>query len=176
MVGGPSTSSDCNGRRIQKTGFMRTTHSINAFVADFTVVSLAYNASDCPHSSARRYWAALPLRTRNMPFLVYHLFWIAVVCLISGDGWVLTSTGSTIELAGIPYYVSSKAFASVPNSLYTQSLAGGKSVGTPWIPVTVVKATSGAVSITELQSTLKSFGESDDVWTTDFLSGNPQRP
>jgi hypothetical protein len=113
-----------------------------------------------------------------MPLSVFALFLVATSFFLSSQtsASLLTSTGSTIELGGIPYYVSSKSFASVSSTFYTQALADGKSMGTPWIPVTVVKATSATFGTTELQSTLKTFGDIDDVWTTGFLSGQSPKP
>ena len=100
------------------------------------------------------------------------LWLLAIPCFLlrATSAALVTATGSTVELGGIPYYVSSKPVASAPSSCYTQALAIGMSMGTPWIPVTVVKATPAAFGVTELQNTLKTFGETDDVWTTAFLS------
>ena len=114
----------------------------------------------------------------NMSFSVIALLLVAVSFFLSSQtsASLLTSTGSTIELGGIPYYVPGKSFASVPSTFYTQALANSKSMGTPWIPVTVLKAASPTFSTTELQSTLKTFGDTDDVWTTGFLSGPSPKP
>ncbi|KAL9607856.1 MAG: hypothetical protein Q9167_007270 [Letrouitia subvulpina] len=83
---------------------------------------------------------------------------------------LVTLTGSTVEIHGIPYYVPGQPLASVSSALNTQALTGSKSVGAPWIPVTVVKATSATFNTAALQSTLNSFGDLDDVWNTGFLS------
>ena len=109
----------------------------------------------------------------HVPFRAYVLLLATALLSFSKQGcaWLLASTGSTIELGGVPYYVPSKSVASVTSTCYSQVLAGSKSVDTPWVPVTVVKATAGAFGVAELQSTLKTFGVTDDVWSTGFLSG-----
>ena len=113
-----------------------------------------------------------------MPLSIFALLLVKISFFISSQtsASLLTSTGSTVELGGIQYYVSSKSVASVPSTFYNQALADGKSIGTPWIPITVVKATPAAFGTTDLQSTLKTYGDTDDVWTTGFLSGRSPKP
>ena len=84
---------------------------------------------------------------------------------------LLISTGSTIELAGIPYYVPANSFASIPSAFYAVTAVNEKSLGTRWIPVTVLKVTTATVSTTELQRTLNSYQNIDDVWNVSFLAG-----
>lgn len=79
-------------------------------------------------------------------------------------------TGATVELGGIPYYVPSKPFSSIPGVFDIASLVGGKSTGPSWLPITVLKSTAATLGATELQSSLKTFGDNDDVWTNEFLS------
>ncbi|KAG8534384.1 uncharacterized protein KY384_001229 [Bacidia gigantensis] len=84
---------------------------------------------------------------------------------------VLTSTGSTVEIGGIPYYVPGQPISSVPSTFYTQLLTTGYSAGSLLTPITVVKAPAGPFSVNELQKTFDTFGGADDVWTPDFLTG-----
>ena len=86
----------------------------------------------------------------------------------------VVATGSTVELGGIPYYVPSKPFSSIPGVFDIASLAGGQSTGPSWLPITVLKSSAATIRATELQSSLKTFGDNDDVWTSEFLSS--QRP
>lgn len=82
----------------------------------------------------------------------------------------LTSTGSTVELNGIPYYIPGKPFASLPY-FSPQSLAGLKGLLGGLVPVTVVATPSVDFNVEELGKTVHGFGEKDDVWGEGFLSG-----
>ena len=101
-------------------------------------------------------------------FASFHFF--------STSAAVLASTGSTIDLGGIPYYVPSKPFGAVPGTFFTQTLGIGQSTDTQLIPVTVVKSGSTSYNTAELQNILKTFDYNDDIWTTDFLQGLPTLP
>lgn len=82
----------------------------------------------------------------------------------------LTSTGSTVELNGIPYYIPGKPFASLP--FYgPRSLAGLKGLLGGLVPVTLVATASVDFNVEDLGKTVQDFGEKDDVWTEGFLSG-----
>lgn len=82
----------------------------------------------------------------------------------------LTSTGSTVELNGIPYYVPGRPFASLPY-FSPQALAGVKGLLGGLVPVTVVGTASVNFNVKELEKTVQEFGERDDVWGEGFLSG-----
>lgn len=82
----------------------------------------------------------------------------------------LTSTGSTVELNGIPYYIPGKPFASLP-SYGSQSLTGLKGLLGGLLPVTLVATASVDFNVDELDKTVHGFGEKDDVWGEGFLSG-----
>lgn len=145
----------------------------------FEWFTVAYKNTSFPIFSVAldiRMSPSLSLYSCNMSFSVIALSLVAVSFARRTPASLLTSTGSTIELGGIPYYVPSRSFASIPYTFYTQALTSIESVGTPWIPVTVVKATSPTFSTTEVQSTLKTYQDTDDVWTTGFLSGPSPKP
>ena len=96
---------------------------------------------------------------------------IGVITLIARVGEsMVTSTGSTVEVGGISYYVPSKPLVTLPgsNALYVTNSGAGLPTHSTWTPVTVVKTAFGA---TDVQSTLNEFGKNDDVWSTAFLSG-----
>lgn len=82
----------------------------------------------------------------------------------------LTSTGSTVELNGIPYYLPGKPFASLPY-FSPQTLAGVKGLLGGLVPVTLVGTASADFTVEELGKTVQGFGEKDDVWGEGFLSG-----
>jgi len=80
---------------------------------------------------------------------------------------VLTSTGQTLLLNEIPYYVPATPFATVPmlSSLQTLSSAGGLK------PVTVVRLSASNNNLSSLESIIDGFGTGDDVWNEGFLEG-----
>ena len=84
----------------------------------------------------------------------------------------IISTGSTLSLSGIPYYVPGKAFASGYTSLYAS--CAGKHHGSSLVPITVVNLNTATTSLGALQTALDSFGSQDDVWGDAFLSGENQ--
>ena len=83
-------------------------------------------------------------------------------------GLDLISTGSTVALNGIPYYVPSTPYVKIPN-FNSRVLAGKGSGYAGIVPVTVVKATAAA-SLAQLKGTITTYGSDDDVWQTGFLS------
>ena len=73
----------------------------------------------------------------------------------------LVSTGQTILLDGLPYYVPATALTTVKvRRLGSLPSAGGL------VPVTVVD------SLINLHATVQAYEKADDVWTTGFLEGN----
>lgn len=76
----------------------------------------------------------------------------------------VTTTGFSIQLDGVDYYVPGKSVASLP---------GIPKISREWAPVTVVAAVA-SVSATDLQKALDTFGKTDDVWTTSFLSSKEE--
>ena len=78
----------------------------------------------------------------------------------------LTSTGQTLLLNDIPYYVPATPFTILPfpNALKTLTSAGSLA------PVTVVSVSSTNSSLGTLQTIVDEFG-SDDVWNNGFLQG-----
>ena len=87
---------------------------------------------------------------------------------------IIISTGSTLSLNGIPYYVPGKAFASGYKSLY--ATCAGKVPGSSLVPVTVVNFNAATTSLSALQTALDGFGALDDVWGDAFLSGEKSTP
>lgn len=81
-----------------------------------------------------------------------------------------TSTGSTVILSGIPYYVPGTPVGSIPN-FNPQILSGTKCVFGNLVPVTVVETTSVTFNLENLKNTVKEYGTEDDVWGVAFLSG-----
>ena len=88
-------------------------------------------------------------------------------CVLAAE---LTSTGSTVALDGVPYYIPSTPYASIPN-FQSQILAGKGSGYGGIVPVTVVNATSATFTLAQLDQTVATFGREDDVWQEGFLSG-----
>jgi hypothetical protein len=82
----------------------------------------------------------------------------------------LTSTGSTVELNGIPYYIPGRPFASLPN-LKPPKLPGVESLLGGLVPVTVVGTASANFNVRGLEKTIQEFSQKDDVWGEGFLSG-----
>ena len=82
----------------------------------------------------------------------------------------LISTGSTVALDGVPYYIPSTPYVRIPN-FQSQILAGKGSGFGGIVPVTVVKASSATFTLAQLDQTLATYGTEDDVWQESFLSG-----
>ena len=80
----------------------------------------------------------------------------------------LTSTGQTLVLNEVPYYVPAIPFAALqfPTSLQSAASAGGL------VPVTVVKlpVSNATLSGRELEQAINGFGV-DDVWNEGFMEG-----
>lgn len=94
---------------------------------------------------------------------------ISHICLAWTDAFNLTSTGSTLELNGIPYFIPGRPFASLPyfNSqplLAVEGLLGGL------VPVTVIETASDSLNVQDVRKTIQGFGQRDDVWGEGFLS------
>ena len=82
--------------------------------------------------------------------------------------WAVTlrSTGQTLVLNDIPYYVPGTPFATIPflKSLQSTASAGGL------VPVTVVRLSASNASLSGLERAIDDF-EEDDVWNEGFLEG-----
>lgn len=78
----------------------------------------------------------------------------------------LTSTGQTLLLNDIPYYVPATPFVTIPvlSSLKILPSAAGL------VPVTVVQVSTLNDSLSDLESIIEGFGV-DDVWNEEFLEG-----
>ena len=86
------------------------------------------------------------------------------------DAFNLTSTGSTIELNGIPYYIPGRHFISLPY-FNSRTTAGLKGLLGGLVPVTVLRTATVNLDVKDLAKTVEGFGEQDDVWGEGFLSG-----
>lgn len=82
----------------------------------------------------------------------------------------LASTGSTVTLNGVPYYIPGTPYASRP-SFKARALGNTTTVLGGLVPITVVATSSVTFNLADLQKTVKGFEESDDVWQPAFLSG-----
>lgn len=102
-------------------------------------------------------------------FAITALFCLLLGLTVATDG-NLTSTGSTVELNGIPYYIPGSPFVSVAK-LHSQILTGKKSVFGGLVPVTIVGTSSVTFNLADLHQSLKTYGEKDDVWNEGFLPG-----
>ena len=78
----------------------------------------------------------------------------------------LTSTGQTLVLNDIPYYVPATPFATLPflKPLQSAAYAGGLA------PVTVVRLSASNASLSGLEQAVSGFGV-DDVWNEGFVEG-----
>ena len=85
----------------------------------------------------------------------------------------LKSTGSTLSLDGILYYLPASSFKTVPIATYTACALAVKQASPQFIPITVVNGVD--FSATGLEATVENFGEDDDVWTSSFLAGKGLR-
>ena len=98
-----------------------------------------------------------------LPLVVVFLFH-CFICTHSVYA-TLVSTGQTLLLNDLPYYVPAKAFTTLPLPyIKSLSFAGG------FVPVTVVGLSSVNSSQGTLATVIDSFG-SDDVWNAAFLEG-----
>ncbi|KAL8640063.1 MAG: hypothetical protein Q9228_002973 [Teloschistes exilis] len=97
------------------------------------------------------------------PFLL--TFYCALFSLLVPDAVAvtLTSTGSTLTLNDIPYYVPGTPYTTVS----TRAFQGLQSVN-GLVPVTVVNLAAGNDSLSNLESVLGKFA-ADDVWNAGFL-------
>lgn len=102
-------------------------------------------------------------------FAIAALFCILLGLTVATDG-NLTSTGSTVNLNGIPYYIPGSPFASIAK-LQSQTLTGKKSVFGGLVPITIVGTNSVTFNLVDLHQKLRTYGEKDDVWNEGFLPG-----
>lgn len=75
--------------------------------------------------------------------------------------------GRTITVNGIPFYPSSDVIATLSLSASQKDACKNLDL----IPLTVVDGGKAAFGISELQSIVKTFTTSDDVFNTGFLQG-----
>ena len=86
----------------------------------------------------------------------------------------LLSSGATIALSGVSYYISDEPFASGYENIYTAGAATSK-VAFGLLPVTVIDLGPAAFSPVTLEQSVERFEEQDDVWSRAFLAGENSR-
>ena len=96
-------------------------------------------------------------------------------CIHQINGQDLYSTGSTLSLNGIAYYVPGKPFASGYVNNYASCASGTKTAAFGLVPVTVVHLSSATFNLDAIETLSNNFGEQDDVWEPAFLSGKDSR-
>ena len=80
----------------------------------------------------------------------------------------LISTGMTVILNDIPYYIPAAPVATIhirPNQLNAGTSAAGL------VPLTVVETTSLTLTQSDLEAIIANYTASDDVFQTGFLEG-----
>lgn len=104
----------------------------------------------------------LPLKP---PFITLSLFLSPLFQPLTGAA-SLISTGQTLLLNDIPYYVPATPFATLPlpSPLQSAAFAGGLA------PVTVVGLSAGNAGLSGLEQAISGFG-GDDVWNWGFGQG-----
>ena len=114
--------------------------------------------SHCPHPPL--------LPTPIMLSLTYPALSIFLSLIFQDLTWAssFTSTGQTLVLNDIPYYVPATPFATLPFLYPLQSAAFTGNLA----PVTVVRLSASNAS---LEQAISGFG-ADDVWNEGFVEGN----
>lgn len=97
----------------------------------------------------------------------YLLVLLGLALLKLGAG-ALTSTGQTLLLNDVAYYVPVSPIATVPMLGFVKALASAAGL----VPVTVVGASTFNDSLNDIASIIEGFGV-DDVWSEAFLEGKP---
>ena len=92
------------------------------------------------------------------------ILYLALISHLAGAA--IVSTGQTVAIDGIPYYVPATPFVTLPllTALKPLASAGGL------VPVTVVGASATNASSNNLGNIIGGFG-TDDVWSDGFLEG-----
>ena len=108
-----------------------------------------------------------PSRAKMLSFISPALF-IFLSVFFQHLAWAISlrSTGQTLILNDIPYYVPGTPFATIP---FLKSLQGTASAG-GLVPVTVVRLSASNASFSGLERVIGDF-EEDDVWNEGFLEG-----
>jgi hypothetical protein len=95
--------------------------------------------------------------------LVLAIFLFSLINIVATS---LISTGQTLLLNDIPYYVPATPYTTV--SLLTSLKALGTAGGL--VPVTVVRVSASNTSLSTLRNIINGYG-ADDVWNDGFLEG-----
>lgn len=101
-----------------------------------------------------------------MPFFPLTIFCGLFSLLVTNAvALTLTSTGGTLTLNDVPYYVPGTPYTTVS----TRAFQGLQNVNS-LVPVTVVNVAAGNDSLSDLESVIGKFA-TDDVWNSGFLEG-----
>ena len=93
---------------------------------------------------------------------------LAAVCNVCTAQILLISTGMTVVLNDIPYYIPASPVATIqirPNQIIAGSSAAGL------VPLTVVETTSLTFNQSDLAAIIANYTASDDVFQAGFLEG-----
>ncbi|KAI7366578.1 amidase signature enzyme, partial [Hortaea werneckii] len=100
---------------------------------------------------------------------ILNLATLVVLPVATSSSNPLVDNGTVVTLGGVPYYSGGIPVAtlSVAPGHKLQTLAP---LDSDVFPMTVIRTNSSAFSISELNSTISSFNDTDDVFTQDFLT------
>ena len=88
----------------------------------------------------------------------------------------LESSGVTVSLGSIPYYIPGNPIASENVDVYATCSSRSQKTILGLIPITVVDFSSATFSLATLATTVAGFQKQDDVWSNAFLSGDTSDP
>ena len=97
-------------------------------------------------------------------------FAAALLQLRAVDAYTLVSTGTTVRLNGVPYYVPPDAVGRLPSNI--TRIPGDFGL----LPITVVSTNSSSFGNGDFQTLRTSFSETDDVFQDGFLQGSHPAP
>ncbi|KAI6890092.1 amidase signature enzyme [Hortaea werneckii] len=100
---------------------------------------------------------------------ILNLAALVVLPVATSSSSPLVDNGTVVTLGGVPYYSGgiSVATLSVASGHKLQTLAP---LDSDVFPMTVIRTNNSAFSISELNNTISSFNDTDDVFTRDFLT------
>ncbi|KAI7363316.1 amidase signature enzyme [Hortaea werneckii] len=100
---------------------------------------------------------------------VLNLVTLVVLPVATSSSGPLVDNGTVVTLGGVPYYSGGIPVAtlSVASGHKLQTLAP---LDSDVFPMTVIRTNDSALSISELNDTISSFNDMDDVFTQDFLA------
>ena len=103
-----------------------------------------------------------------MAFFILYLVLALYLSLFPGEVvGSLQSTGQTLLLNDLPYYVPATPVAAISTLKSLKKLPSDNAL----VPVTVVDLSASNSSLSTLEAIIASFGVDDDVWNEGFLEG-----